>query len=136
MSDFSCKDEVRERDGYACVWCGMSNKMHLEEYGQCLEVHRLVPGIDYQRQEWCITLCVKCHKMMPRRVDRIIFWGEEHSNGVCGLIFNTFHPEAMQIISKLKEFQAEIFKQHKNAVLCFFGSELPVGGLKGADYCI
>lgn len=51
---------VRERDGYRCVDCGMTNEAHREKYGVGLNVHRLVPGSKYTL-DGCVTVCADCH---------------------------------------------------------------------------
>ena len=60
------KAAVRERDGMACVMCGISNDQHVATYGVQLEVHRTTPGGRYA-VESCVTLCKKCHGPQPRR---------------------------------------------------------------------
>ena len=59
------KLKVRERDGYACTACGMSEADHIERTGRVLDVHRLVPGSDYT-MAGCVTLCRPCHGPQPR----------------------------------------------------------------------
>ena len=56
---------VRERDGYACTECGMTNEVHIGTYGGSLQVHRLTPGSRYT-PEGCVTLCIPCHGPKPR----------------------------------------------------------------------
>jgi hypothetical protein len=60
------KAAVRERDGYRCTDCGMTNEEHRVQYGKSLDVHRLVPGSAYT-PDGCVTLCRKCHASKPKR---------------------------------------------------------------------
>jgi hypothetical protein len=66
------KAAVRERDGYCCVRCGMTNEEHRKKYrgspgrrGRSLHVHRKDPGGLYSL-EGCETLCYACHAREPR----------------------------------------------------------------------
>jgi 5-methylcytosine-specific restriction endonuclease McrA len=64
------KEKVRQRDGYRCTRCGMTNEEHQRLYrnqhgGKSLEVHRLVPGSKYTL-EGCVTLCYACHQAFPK----------------------------------------------------------------------
>jgi uncharacterized protein YjcR len=58
---------VRERDQYECQRCGISNNTHMENHGQQLHVHHIVPAryIDdpYERnaKSNLVTLCRTCH---------------------------------------------------------------------------
>lgn len=60
MTEQQIKAAVRERDGYKCTECGMTNFEHILTTGRSLEAHRLVPGSKYT-VEGCVTLCRKCH---------------------------------------------------------------------------
>lgn len=60
------KELVRERDGYACTKCGMTDEQHRATYNQTLQVHRVVPGSDYSLAG-CVTVCQVCHGPLPRR---------------------------------------------------------------------
>ena len=60
------KAAVRERDGNACVGCGMTAEQHRARYGKRLLVHRKVPGSLYTLAG-CETRCVECHGPLPRR---------------------------------------------------------------------
>jgi hypothetical protein len=59
------KAAVRERDGYRCTDCGMTNDEHLARHGKSLHVHRLVPGSRYAISGG-VTLCYSCHSTKPR----------------------------------------------------------------------
>lgn len=65
------KAAVRERGGFRCADCGMSNDDHLAQFGRQLEVHRTVPGSEYT-VEGCRPLCMPCHANKPRQRDS---WG-------------------------------------------------------------
>lgn len=60
------KELVRERDGYACTKCGMTDVQHRIKYKQTIQVHRLVPGSAYA-VGGCITVCQACHGPLPKR---------------------------------------------------------------------
>lgn len=70
------KEAVRERDGYKCTRCGMTNEEHQERYkescgwkaGRSLHVHRKVPVLGYSLSN-CVTLCYPCHGMERRPPD-------------------------------------------------------------------
>lgn len=59
--------KVRQRDGFECVRCGMSQSEHKTEYGQKLHVHHLKKARDIDDPEErnavdnLITLCRGCH---------------------------------------------------------------------------
>jgi hypothetical protein len=66
MTEFQVKAAVRERDGYRCTRCGMTQERHLVRLGQILHVHRIVPGSEYT-VEGCVTVCIVCHGPLARR---------------------------------------------------------------------
>lgn len=59
------KEAVRSRDGYCCTECGMSQTDHFKIYGKKLDVHRVVPSVEYTVGA-CVTVCRKCHGPKPR----------------------------------------------------------------------
>lgn len=65
MNVLQIKAAVRERDGYKCTECGMTNFEHILSSGKSLEVHRLNPGSKYAVED-CITLCKACHATKPK----------------------------------------------------------------------
>lgn len=77
--DKSKKQEVRERDGYECVYCGLSQQEHLDEYGRKLSVHHIIPARQFdnaKRRNAKTNLeacCIPCHRrveqMAPLRPD-------------------------------------------------------------------
>lgn len=65
MTERAIKTAVRNRDGFKCSKCGISNGEHVSKTGRQLEVHRLTPGSAYSI-EGCKTLCRWCHGPEPR----------------------------------------------------------------------
>jgi hypothetical protein len=65
MNESQVKAAVRERDGYRCTRCGMTQERHLVRLGQILHVHRIVPGSEYT-VEGCVTVCIVCHGPLPK----------------------------------------------------------------------
>jgi transposase len=63
---------VRERDGMACVACGMTQQKHQREYDEKLHVHHLIKARDIDDPEErnavenLITLCRDCHREWER----------------------------------------------------------------------
>ena len=55
--------EIRERDGLECRFCGKSQERHISEHGHALHVHHIIPrsveGSDHP--ENLITVCRSCH---------------------------------------------------------------------------
>ncbi len=59
------KSTVKERDGYRCQDCGISEEQHIRDrQNRGLEVHRVIPGSPYS-VAGCITLCLACHDKRP-----------------------------------------------------------------------
>lgn len=58
---------VRERDGFQCVWCGMTQESHKDQFGSVLSVHHIRPARTFDSPEErnapenLITLCRQCH---------------------------------------------------------------------------
>lgn len=67
MTELEIKATVRERDGYACTLCGMTESEHLDQWGKTLDVHRVTPGSPYAVDQSCVTVCRSCHGPQPRR---------------------------------------------------------------------
>lgn len=65
LSAEAVKMAARERDGYVCTRCGMTEAAHREKYGTALEVHRLQPGSLYTLAG-CATMCRPCNAAGPR----------------------------------------------------------------------
>lgn len=64
----SKREQIRERDGYECVACGMTAEEHKAEYGATLHVHHVKPARTFNDAEKrndpgnLITLCLPCHR--------------------------------------------------------------------------
>jgi hypothetical protein len=71
-SEADVKKAVRLRDKYACRDCGMTAEQHKKKFGAALEVHRLVPGLQYAVSS-CVTLCEDCHNKKPRHTKDAFF---------------------------------------------------------------
>jgi hypothetical protein len=68
MNEAEIKRRVRERDGFRCTSCAMTDAEHVRRYGRSLDVHRVVPGSIYSTEPGaCLTLCKPCHGPQPRR---------------------------------------------------------------------
>ncbi len=56
--------EVKQRDGYCCVQCHISEADSQAKYGKMLQVHHRIPlsrgGLT--RKYNLVTLCIKCHE--------------------------------------------------------------------------
>ena len=91
INETAVKADVRERDGYKCRQCGMSNEEHLKEFGRILDVHRLIPGSEYVA-DWCVTLCRPCHNEMPKSAVDVV-WGEAEETGLWMIAINLFHSD-------------------------------------------
>ena len=57
--------QVRERDAYRCVECGMSRAEHLDRFGKDLSVHRFERSGRYEAAK-CETLCMSCCARKPK----------------------------------------------------------------------
>jgi transposase len=69
------RKKVRERDGFVCVRCGMSQSEHESEHNQNLHVHHLTKArnIDDPKErnavENLVTLCHGCHNRYEKLAD-------------------------------------------------------------------
>jgi 5-methylcytosine-specific restriction endonuclease McrA len=61
------KQAVRERDGYECQSCGMTQDAHKDEYGRSLTVHHIRKASAFDNPEKrnamsnLVTVCMGCH---------------------------------------------------------------------------
>ena len=60
------KNAVRERDGYRCVRCGLTEAKHKEVDARRLDVRRLRPGSVYT-VAGCETVCRQCNVRASNR---------------------------------------------------------------------
>lgn len=70
---------VRQRDGFKCTRCEMTNADHIVKHKSQLHVHRLIPGCkggEYTLEN-CVSLCKRCHDREPK--------GIAHSHSAIGL---------------------------------------------------
>lgn len=102
MSDADCKGIVRQRDGYKCTRCGMTNDQHIAEYGRALDVHRCVPRVCYL-PFWCVTLCRACHGKMPKTVEAAFMADDPAEIGVAFIVLPLHHEWARRVYHMLKE---------------------------------
>jgi hypothetical protein len=121
-TDFDVKERVRQRDGYACAECGMTNAAHLERWGKSLEVHRIQPGSEYT-DEGCVTLCKTCHGPKPRRP-----WGSVPKN----YRTLTLDAEAADVIRALAEAGDRPFRWELEAALRHWATLTPEERRKAA----
>lgn len=62
------RKNVRERDGFRCVYCGIDNDTHKEMYGSKLHVHHIKPArlvedeSERNAMENLETVCSSCHR--------------------------------------------------------------------------
>jgi 5-methylcytosine-specific restriction endonuclease McrA len=60
---FEIREKAKQRDGYTCVDCGITEEEHYMTVGQPLQVHHIVPYKECKKHELynLITLCASCH---------------------------------------------------------------------------
>lgn len=60
------REQVLERDGYECRFCGMSDEEHNEKCGRSLDVHHVIPRADggEDRTDNLVALCLSCHRTL------------------------------------------------------------------------
>lgn len=114
------KHEIRCRDGLRCRICGITAKEYEAKYECALEVHRVIPGIQYI-DRWCVTLCLKCHRRMPDKRDNLVSWGAEYESGVRGIVLNNFSKGSKQAFSKLVRYAKQLAKEYPDLVIDCFG---------------
>lgn len=80
MSELSisqAKEQAKERDGYACRFCGVTREQHKEKYGRDIHAHHIIKegngGSDSVAN--LITVCRSCHNTLEntqaKALDRI-----------------------------------------------------------------
>jgi hypothetical protein len=105
MTDLEIKAAVRERDGYRCRDCGMTSEEHLAQHGRELDVHRVLPGADYD-PDTCVTLCRACHGPKPRTLAEAFFWDRERTR-VDFVFWNMYKPEEADLVRRLEHLAEE-----------------------------
>lgn len=68
----SIKNDIRARDGYRCVNCGMTEAVHIQKYHRRLTVHHKEPyrlSLDNSPSN-LITLCVPCHRKIENQITK------------------------------------------------------------------
>lgn len=56
------KTAIRDRDGWVCLDCGMTQAESVAQFGCGLEVHRVIHLSEYSLSPGaCRTLCKRCH---------------------------------------------------------------------------
>jgi len=58
------RENVLERDGRECKFCGVSNEQHKAEYDRELSAHHIIPKSDggSDTEDNLVTVCSSCHK--------------------------------------------------------------------------
>lgn len=119
------KEKVRERDGYRCRDCGISEKDHIAQTGRTLDVHRLFPGQEYEVGE-CVSLCRACHGKKKGR----------ESEDLLSLFWNFYNPADLQFLKALIEEskrQKVYFSKVLDAYLAKFPKAQPTAVARGGD---
>jgi len=66
MNERKAKQNRRKMDSNECQFCGVTNEQHVDEYGESLHVHHIVPqradGSD--TPDNFITVCESCHNVL------------------------------------------------------------------------
>lgn len=124
-SDLVIKDRVRERDGYRCRDCGMTNDEHYDAYGKCLDVHRVLKDFCYD-DAVCITLCRRCHGKKR---------GKEYDDGVLSFMnfYNKTHREVLWALIDLANATGTSIHHIEADAL---NEYLARRDFPSADYCI
>lgn len=116
---------VRERDGWRCTKCGMTNDDHKRKTGRALQVHRTEPGKLY-RVETCILLCRRCHGPEPRRERGAV--DEEGRGGMMICLPFRYRAPLMRLKAKTGLSITKILIRAMNAYLEANGIEPPEKG--------
>lgn len=83
MSAGKAKKKAKERDGWECRFCGMTNEEHLDEYDRGVHAHHIIKesdnGADNPRN--LITVCRPCHDILEEtQADALSRLRNEHTN--------------------------------------------------------
>jgi hypothetical protein len=62
------KRTAKDRDGWECRFCGITNEEHQEEHGRAIEAHHIIKDNDNgaDSPENLITVCRPCHNTLER----------------------------------------------------------------------
>lgn len=114
------KHSIRVRDGLRCRICGITAEEYEHKHKCALEVHRVIPDMQYC-PKWCVTLCVKCHRSMPNYRDSLVAWSAAHESGVRGIVINNFSKGSKVAFEKLFKFAKQLAKEHPELAIESFG---------------
>lgn len=89
MNELDVKHAVRQRDGFRCRDCGMTDEESVSNFGRGLHVHRLIPGSSYLDGYNCVTLCQTCHGPKPKDLKQLIF-NEPERTGIAIFWYNLY----------------------------------------------
>jgi hypothetical protein len=103
------KESVRERDGYRCRDCGMTEASCLEQANRVLDVHRIIPGGAYCLEN-CVALCCWCHRKKPNGIANAVF-GEDISEdeadpypkGVVSFFLTPYNSAHRKLLDAIRE---------------------------------
>lgn len=112
MTEAEVKEAVRERDGFKCHDCGMTQEEHVGKTGRDLDVHRVIPGFDYVAY-WCVTLCRSCHGKKAKTVSDSV-WREDEARWFA---LNLYCDDIKELVSRLDRYASSLGVSWENALL-------------------
>lgn len=66
------RERIKERDGYMCTQCGLSESESQVKYGQELSVHHKDEDKENNDPDNLTTVCKGCHQRTHWNFDRIV----------------------------------------------------------------